>query len=414
MSLEFRYRTSVLLNLLLAATVVAVVLRKSERALVPVVPDTGPMKTARPAFSRSGETKTSQYAASASESDRRRWIVDDLRAKGVPENVLARLVRSDLEESWDKRFEEVALKTHGDGDAMAALQVEKEKDTEAQMRAALGEEAFKRWDQGNMLREANIGKAELTPSESDAIYELKKNLQRRQWELTEARVKGGMDDAGINEALNKAYSDFNQQMKTLLGDDRYAKSQGLDDGTAAANLRQELTKVNPSDSQFQDLLKAQQKWNQRRSELDKQFQDDPSAGAYALQLKTLDAERDQEYERVLGTNMFDSLQKTQDGGYSKMKKYEAVWGLDDAQIDYVYGTMKYYERNAQDYQNQAKALEAQGQQVDWEAVNKNLQQFTQQTQQTLQNYLGGDRFDRLRQNGVFQFDQNQLPHRGAP
>jgi hypothetical protein len=113
---------------------------------------------------------------------------------------------------------------------------------------------------------------------------------------------------------------------------------------------------------------------------------------------------------VLGTNIFDTLQKQQDIGYSRMKKYENIWELDDRKIDYVYGTVRYYEKSVQDYQSQARALEAQGQSVDWIAVNKNLQQFAQQTRQALQNYLGQDSFNKMQRNGVFQFDQ--LPPRG--
>jgi hypothetical protein len=273
------------------------------------------------------------------------------------------------------------------------------------MRAALGEEGFKLWDQGNMLREANIGKIQLTDSETNALYDLKKKLQQRHWDLEQARLNGEMDDAEINDAYDKAYSEFNQQTKALLGDERYAKSQGLDDGTAATNLQQELAKVNPSDSQFQELLKAQQQLNESRSELDKQFQDDPSSADYAEQIKALDEARDQEYQRVLGTNVFDTLQKAQDDGYSKMKKYENIWGLDDNKIDNVYGSIKYYEKSVQDYQAQASALEAQGQSVDWDAVNKNLQQFKEQTQQALQNSLGQDCFNKMQRNGVFQFNQ---------
>src|SRR5262249_27420938 len=153
---------------------------------------------------------------------------------------------------------------------------------------------------------------------------------------------------------------------------RYAQSQGVDDAAAAANLRQDLAKVNPSDSQFRDLLKAQQQWNERRSALDKQFQDDPSSIAYADQIQALDEARDQEYQCVLDTNAYDTLQKEQDIGYSRMKKYENIWGLDDTKIDDVYGTIKYYDKSVQDYQAQVRALEAQGQHVDWDAVNKNL------------------------------------------
>jgi hypothetical protein len=118
--------------------------------------------------------------------------------------------------------------------------------------------------------------------------------------------------------------------------------------------------VNPSDSQFQDLLKAQQQLNDQRAALDQQFQDDPTSPDYADQIQALDEARDQAYQQVLGTNAFDTLQKQQDDGYSKMKKYENTWGLDDNQIDSVYASIKYYQKSVQDYQAQAKALEAQG------------------------------------------------------
>jgi hypothetical protein len=410
MSSEFRHQASLVLNVVLALTVVVLVLHKSERAPAPSAREVSPgsevspgrMTSETPVFTN--QPKLPRYTDIASPSDRRRWIVDELRAAGVPNKILARVVLSDLEEHWERRLEEC----RGDADTMAALQLEHDRGKDEELRAALGEEGFKLWDQENMLREANIGKIQLGASESNGLYDLKKKLQQRHWDLEQARLKGEMDDAEINDASDKAYSEFNQQMKALLGDERYAKSQGLDDGTAAANLRQDLAKVNPSDSQFQELLKAQQQWNERRSELDKQFQDGPSSAAYAEQIKALDEARDQEYQRVLGTNVFDTLQKETDGGYSKMKKYENIWGLDDNKIGQVYGTMKYYEKSVEDYKAQARALEAQGQSVDWAAVNKNLKQFAEQTQQALQNYLGQDRFNKMQRNNVFQF--NEVPH----
>jgi len=45
-----------------------------------------------------------------------------------------------------------------------------------------------------------------------------------------------------------------------------------------------------------------------------------------------------------------------------------------------------------------RALQAQGQSPD--AVNDNLQQLATQTQQTLQNYLGQERFNKLQGNGM--------------
>jgi len=250
----------------------------------------------------------------------------------------------------------------------------------------------------------------LTAAETDSAYDLWKKLQQRELELKKAKLDGEMDEADMTDAHDKAYSEFNQQMKTLLGDERYAKSQQTDSGTAADNLREGFAKANPTDAQFQQLLQTQQRWNERRAELDKQFQDDTSSAAYTEQVKALDAARDAQYQNVLGTNVFTALQKEQDPGYASMKKYETLWGLDDNSIDSIYGTLKYYQKSVSDYQTQAHALEASGQKVDWNAINQNLQQFSQQIQQSLRNYLGPDRYSRLQQNGVLQFNQNQYSY----
>jgi hypothetical protein len=181
----------------------------------------------------------------------------------------------------------------------------------------------------------------------------------------------------------------------------------MDEGSAVANLQHELAKVDPSDSQLKELLKAQQQWDARRSELDKKFEDNQGSPAYAEQIKALEQEQEQEYRRVLGTNVFDTFRKEQDAAYSTMKKYETLWGLDNGKIDYVYSTLKYFEKSVEDYQAQARALEAKGQIVDWDAANKNLQQFADQTRQALQHYLGNDSFDKLQRNGVVQLNPTQ-------
>lgn len=296
---------------------------------------------------------------------------------------------------------------------MAALQMEIDLSLDSEMRAALGEEGFKQWDYQNMLREANRGNIQLTASETDSSYVAWKKLQQRELELKQARINGEMDNADINDAHEKAVAEFDKEMKTLLGDDRYAKSQKTDEDIATANL-QEIVKAKPGDTRFQDLLKTQEQWNEQRLALDKQFQNDPLSSAYADKIKALDAARDLEYQRVLGADAFDALKKEQDPGYTQMKKFENLWGLDDNSVESVYRTLKYYQKTAEDYQAQARQLEARGQAVDWDAMNKNLQQFAEQTQQSLQNYLGRDRFDRMQQNGAFQLYPPELTEHSKP
>jgi len=330
---------------------------------------------------------------------------------GIPNDILARVVMADLDHGWNQRGAELAIKYHGDPDRMAALQLEIDQSKDAEMRAALGEAGFRQWDQENMLREVNQGNIELSPAESGQAYDVWKKLQQRQLDLEQSKVKATMDPADIAEATDRAVSEFNLQLRALLGEDRYAKAQQPGDGSAA--LKQDLAQVNPSDSQFQELLKAQQQWNDQRSALDNQFQNDATSPDYTAQLKTLEDARVQEYQRVLGTNAFDTLQKQQDPGYNQMKKFATLWGLDDNKIDSMYAAIQYYQKTAQDYQAQASALQTQGQPVDWDSVNKNLQQFADQTQQAMENYVGPDVFNKMQRNGVFQLNPPELTAHGA-
>ena len=410
MSREFHHRLSVALNVVLVATAVALALHKTKPNAAASAIEPEPVAET-PVIQN---TKLPQYMDAASALDKRRWLVDQLRAMGVPNNILARVVQEDLYAGWSKHAAKVAMECFGDAETMAALQLDVDMSRDAEMRAALGEQSFRQWDCGNMLREANSGKIQLTAAETGATYDLWKKLQQRELELKQAKLKGEMDDADASDAYEKAVSEFKEQMKGVLGEQRYAESQQVDDGSAAAALRRDFVKANPSDSQFQELLKTQQQWNERRAQLDKLSEDDQSSATYAEQIKALDAARDQEYRRVLGTNAFEAIQKEQDPSYSRMRKYENIWGLDDNKIDYVYGTLKYYQKSVEDYQDRARELENGGRSVDWEGVKKNLQQFAEQTGLALQTYLGRDSFNRMEQNGIFQFDPPELTEHRNP
>jgi hypothetical protein len=186
-------------------------------------------------------------------------------------------------------------------------------------------------------------------------------------------------------------------MKAVLGDERYAKSQQLDDAFTSGNLRHELAKANPTEAQFEELFKLETEWNKALSDLDRLSPD------YLQKLKALNEARDQEHQRVLGADAYNNLQKQQDSTYVTMKKNETLWGLDDAKIDYAYKVMKAYEQGVKDYRSQVLALQASGESVDRDAVNRSLQQFAEQTREALQNHLGPDSFNKLQRNQVFRW-----------
>ena len=411
MNSNFLQRLSLALNVVLVSAVIALALYQPPRA-----PIAAPVKIIEeaPAATPVIVPQAPHYPETASAADKRRWLVDQLRAMGVPNKILARIVWADLDKGWTRHATEVALEYHGDPDAMAALQLETDKSVDAEMRAALGEEGFMQWDHENMLREVSQKKIQLTAAETDQAYELWKTRQQRRLDLQQAQMDGTMDPADVASATDKAEAEYAQQLKGVLGDERYAKLQQTDGASVAADLQQHLGNAQPSDAQFQALLQAQQQWNEQRAALDRQFQDDPKSTAYADQIKAIDAALNQQYRQVLGDDAFAAMQKQQDPGYTQMKKYESLWNLDDQSIDSVYGAMKYYQKAAADYQAQARALAAGGQNVDWDGINKNLRTFAAQTEQSLEKYLGADRFNRMAQNGVFQLGLPDMSGHGKP
>ena len=347
-------------------------------------------------------------AATASASEQRRWVVEQLRAAGVQNEVLARMVIFNLEETSEERGRELAKICRGDRATMAELQLQFEKTRDAEIRAALGEEGFRQWDERNMLRELDGGGEPLTAAEREAVYALWKQRQHQELAAKEARLHGALDDAQAAESEERVSTEYNRQLKSLLGDERYARAQQMDAGAAAESLRRDFAAASPTASQVQELLAAQQTWSQRRAELERQLQATDS-GAIEDRLRALDQARDEEYRRIIGPDAFNQLQKEQDPGYARMKKFAEAWALDDAKIDYVYGTLRDYQKTVQDYQAQARALEAGGQNVDWTAVKRNLQAFADQTQQALQSSLGAERLAKLQRNGVVELNPVQLP-----
>ena len=405
MSPASRLRLSLVSNGLLALLVGALL---AHRPRSPAAPATDIAATSAGARVRPLAAETSRRAAAPGEenpsaSRRRRAIIDELRALGVPNEVLARIALVDYEAHWDARFE--ACK--GDMAKSAAVQLAMDKGKDAEMKAALGEEGFRQWDQGYMLWEAMNTRVDVSPEEADALYALKKTLQRRNLELDEARLTGSLDEAGINEAQDRAYGEYYQQLHALLGDERYAKSQQLDDAFLADNLRHQLAAAAPNEAQIRSILQWEKGWNRAVQELDHQFRDNPADPGYQTRLAALNQARDQYQRGVLGEEAFATVQKERDPAYGQMKKYGKLWGLDDAKIDYVHDAMRAYSESVELYKTEVLTRQAEGRDVDWETVNRNLGQFADQTRQTLEQHLGAESFGKLQNNRVLRFVQVQ-------
>lgn len=345
------------------------------------------------------------YGTIKSPTERRRAIIDALRAMGVPNEILGRVAKVDLEVQWDSRFQAC----WGDMDKMAAIQLELNRTRDTELEAALGPVDFKVWDQKNQLWEAMSTSVAVSPSEAESIYTAKKRLQQKQLEIETARLNHTLDDTGINAAYDQAYAEFYHQMQAVLGPERYAQSQQLDDAFAADNLRHQLAGINPSETQFQSLQQAEQALKNARLELDHEFQNDPNSPDYLAKLKVLESTRDSTYQSVLGADAFDTLRKQADPGYNQMEKYAQLWGLDTGKIDFTYNTIRTYEQKVQTYQAQVSQLQNTGQPVDWQRVQSTLQNLADQAQSDLLNRLGADTWQRLQRNHIVRFTLVQTP-----
>jgi hypothetical protein len=406
-SMNLRHRVSLTANVLLAVTAVGLAWRAFNRAPAPVpaVANAGKTDAVRSAIR---QQNSRPYATIRSVSERRRTLIERLREMGLPNDILALVARVDFEVQWDARFKQC----RGDMAKLAAVQLEMNKSKDAAMIAALGPDGFKQWDQKYQLWEAMSTKVEVSPAETDAIYALKKKLPQSQFDVEQARLDRTMDDAQINEAYDKAYSEYYANLKGILGDDRYAKSQQLDDAFVGGNLRHELAAVNPTDAQFQELFKVEQGLKQAQAELDHRYQDQTSSPEYRAKTKALDEAHDLEYQRVLGADAFNTLRKEQDPVYSQMKKYETLWGLDDAKIDQVYGALAQFQSTSAAYQSQARAMDTLGRAPAREAAADNFQKSVTQTQQALQAILGPASYNKMLRNHLLQFSPARAPQRG--
>src|SRR5690348_8795175 len=121
MKSRISHLASLALNAILAITALVLVLHGSGSAPAPT-PSEPATTVDQPKLAK--VSRSPQFMADASRSDQRRWLVDQLRAMGVPNKILARIVQQDIDASWTKYAGELTLKCHGDSDTMAALQLE--------------------------------------------------------------------------------------------------------------------------------------------------------------------------------------------------------------------------------------------------------------------------------------------------
>ena len=334
------------------------------------------------------------------------WV-QALRDAKITEKVIADVASANFEERWHQLAEENQKKfDRGEIDHAALMRFDLEHDDEREkeMRAALGEQAFHHWDENRLLADVNRTGVQLSGDESDQLYEMRKDLDRKRLELDKARLDGKLTDQDSASQSEALFTQYNQQLLKFLGNDRYAQMENGGD-TGVGELKRSLGDIKADDSQVAGMQTAQQSWNSQRGDLDiKLQQGDITAEDYEKQMKALEAQRDEEYKKVLGADAFAAFQRNQNAQYQALKNVGSGIGFTDDDINSLYATIQGYQNEVTDYRDRAKALESQGQTIDWSGVDKVLQTFSQQTETALRDKLG-DRFDKLQRSNLMPFER---------
>lgn len=400
MKLKLLLALSVTLNIVAVSLLIAL-----DASLKPAETPLPPPATAQGSSSSEISVQPDQ-AAKVAGSPGVGWA-QTLRDAGISDKIIADVAVANFEARWHNLAEENQKKfDRGEIDqaALTRFDLEHDAEQEKELRAELGDEGYHHWDETRLLADFNRAGVQLSADESEQLYALRKELDRNRLDLDLARHDGNVTDADAASRSEAMYAQYNQQLLKALGRDRYAQIQS-GSNTGMGDLKRNLQGISADDSQLAGMQGALQNWNSQRSELEAKLQEGSvTADDYQKQLKTLEAQRDQEYQTVLGTNGFAAFQRNQDEHYQTLQRVGPDIGFSEDDINSLYASIQQYQASVNDYRDRAQQLQDQGQTVDWTAVQKALSDFSQQTESALRDQLG-DKFDKLKRSNVLPFDR---------
>ena len=334
------------------------------------------------------------------------WV-QALRDAHLTEKVIADVASANFEDRWhgsalenQRKFDRGEI----DQQTLTGFDLEHDEEKEKEMRAALGDEGFRHWDQARELADLDRAGVQLSAGENDQLYDLRKDLDAKRLALDKARHDGTLTDEQAASQSEALFAQYNQALLKFLGDARYAQMQNGGD-TGISSLKQNLRDITTDDSQLSGMETAQQTWNSQRNNLDIKLQKgDITAEDYQQQMDALNAQRDQQYQQVLGTNGFAQFQRDQNEQYQTLKRVGAGLGFNSDDINSLYGTIQDYQNAVSDYRDRAQQLQSKGQTIDWSGVDKVLANYSQQTENALREQLG-DKFDKLKRSNTLPFER---------
>ncbi|MEJ1972159.1 MAG: hypothetical protein WDM96_06720 [Lacunisphaera sp.] len=146
---------------------------------------------------------------------------------------------------------------------------------------------------------------------------------------------------------------------------------------------------------------AQGEYSAREAALAERVMKNPGDAAnVSAELKAISEAHDENLRQIFGAEAYDSIKLQNDPTYKTLQQYAQTWGLNDAEVQSVYATLRPLQDQADRMRIAAQMSEAAGQPVNWQQINSTLAQAQQQAEAGLQNLIGGQRVRRLKQNGL--------------
>lgn len=334
-------------------------------------------------------------------------VIAQLEQKGISRDILINVLLEDLNRQSAKRLLELQRKyaprlvPDREMIELSRLSVAEQS---RELKEAFGEEGYRAWDKEQTLNALNRARMPgddlpMTTEEAEQAYRLQKEFDEKNRELQIAMEDGIADkvDAGVLQA--QAQQTLDRELEKLLGAQRFAELRGSID--PAAEVFRKYGDLNPSSDQVKAVVLVEGDYRARVEALTRRPNEGPEdAINIAAGLKAIDDAREENLRRIFGLEAYDNLKQQNDPTFKMLQQYADAWELKAREVQSVFEVLHASGDQTDRMRSAAEMSEAAGQRVNWREVNSVIEQARQQTEVSLQNLIGAERFSRLKQNGV--------------
>jgi hypothetical protein len=330
-------------------------------------------------------------------------FVRELKAAGEPPDLVVNLVVAEFNRQWRDEVNAVNRKLRSGAFDFEESQefFHSRNDTLGEtISVLLGDDSFVYWDKQRLLRSVNASSYVLTAAESNELYQIEKEHERRNIELARARDAGELDPLDYEEQRKKSDEQYQQERSQLVTEDRRVRAEDEQDNLLAG-LKMQTRDLNPSSQQLAEMVDAVRKNLVTMEELESSGTKD---AGYAEKLRVLEAASEGEWIRILGSQGYADFKKAIDYRYQTMKRYQELWRLSGSDLNYLYQTFAKYDKAIAEHNAQALRVPAsadvEGKENPDAQIDNFAKDMSQQLEAELLRFLGEERFRRFKTAGL--------------